>query len=659
MADRHELLDASDDFIEDAVAHADPMVLRGLLYQLTGDEALAAMEVGLLEAGYADVTYLADEADVAAVRRKAVDFLKAHRAKGAPRIDPGPAGRVEKSIRLTAGRNLPADEIDLWKEQLALDPWARALDWREKPDAGRLENFKVAVIGAGMGGLNAAVLLQRAGIPYFVIEKNGDVGGTWLENQYPGARVDSPSRTYTHLYGTDYLFPYAFSPQRYNLAYFNWIADNFGLRKDIILDTEVKSIVWDEAAKLWEIKAEGPGGATSWRVNAVMTSVGFLSRPNMPDIKGIEAFEGQVFHTACWPKDLDVTGKRVAVIGSGATSYQLVAELAKKDCHVDLFQRSPSWCFDVPGYLSRFPEQVTWLDRNFPYITNFIRLRLSFLGGPDSVTPQLRLDPEYRDEHARSARNKLIRAERIALIERKLAGKPHLIEKMIPESPPLATRWVIVDSDYNVLDALAGDNVDLRSDPIVEVKADRIITESGEVPVDIIVYATGFKANDFLWPLHVVGRDGQTIEKLWEKDGARAYVGTLLPGFPNFFMIYGPNTNNLGGLQIVDLEEMVTRFSLECIGGLLTSGKTTVDVSHDAYVRFNAELDICEARMIYSDPRVTSYYKNDHGRSAANLPIDIRRMWRWLRDPAGRKGMELPEADRCIDPRIGGDIFVE
>ena len=181
----------------------------------------------------------------------------------------------------------------MWLEQLALDPWVRKLDWPQTPPEQDLRNFKVAVIGAGMGGLNAAVQLKHAGIPYFVIEKNEDVGGTWFENRYPGARVDTPSRTYTHTYGVNFEYPNPYCPQRENLKYFRWVADHFDVRKDITFKTEVKSVIWDEDAKLWEIKAEGPDGPRSWRVNAVIASVGFLSRPNLPDIEGIETFKGQ------------------------------------------------------------------------------------------------------------------------------------------------------------------------------------------------------------------------------------------------------------------------------------------------------------------------------------------------------------------------------
>jgi 4-hydroxyacetophenone monooxygenase len=657
MTKRSELLLATDETIDDAVKFADPMALRGLLYQLTGDESLVEMEVQSRIYGNSEMEVLARESDVAAVRAKAAAFLRKCRDQGAVDVPLGPRERLRLSVSLTTGLDIPESELGLWVEQLALDPYARGLAWREEPKREALENFKVAVIGAGMGGLNAAVLLKQAGIPYFVIEKNADVGGTWYENRYPGARVDSPSRTYTHIFGVDFIHPYSFCPQSVNLSYFQWIAEKYGVRENIAFGTEVRSLAWDDAAKLWEISAEGPEGRKTWRANAVITAVGFLSRPNLPAIEGMDTFRGPAFHTARWPEGLDLAGKRVAVIGTGATGYQTVPEIAKLAGHVHVFQRTPGWCFDVPGYLTPLPPQVNWLDRCFPYFMNFARLRSTWMASPQHASKSLQIDPDYVDPHARSARNRNVRDQRIAFIARKLASRPELVDKMIPPYPPMAARHILVDEHDNIYTALTRDNVSLVSDPIERITPDGLRTRGGgEIAVDIIVYATGFRANDFLWPLEIRGRHGRRVEDLWQKDGPRAYLGAMLPGFPNFFMIYGPNTNNFGGLQIVDFEEMVVRFALECVGGLITQKKRTVDVTDDGYWRYNAELDRCESRMLYSDPRVNTYYRNQHGRSAVNNPIDIRRIWSWTCDPT-RKSRR--SSDPCIQPYFGEDLLVE
>jgi len=663
MTSQTELLEADDAKIEDATRHADPMILRGLLYYLTGDDSIAAIRTSDVRMGATELCMIAEPEAAEDLRQRAVRFLREYRDAGAPPLEPD-RGRLRKAFEMTVGRAIADDEFDMWFEQSAIDPFARTFGWEKKPDPAAIEGFSVAVIGAGLGGLAAALSLKRAGIPYRVFEKNADVGGTWLENRYPGARVDSASRVYSHVFGTDYVFPYQYCPRGENLKYIHWIADKYGLRENTAFDTEITSMVWDEAASEWVLTGiTGSGAEQTWRANAVITSVGFLSRPNLPDIEGMDSFKGVSMHTARWPENLDYAGKRIAVIGSGASGYQLTPELARIAGHVYQFQRSPSWCFDVPVYLEPGPDQLAWLERNFPFYRNFLRLRMSWMSEPDALARRMHVDPDFKDPHARSANNKILRDERVAFIEKKLKDRPDLIEKMIPTSPPMATRHVLVDANYSIYDALLQDNVTLVTEPIERVTPRGIALRDGtEIELDIIVYATGFKANDFLWPLEITGKGGMTVGELWARDGARAYLTSMLPGFPNLFMVYGPNSNNWAGLQIIDFEEMVVRFAVGCIAGLIAQGKQEVDVTTDAYWRYAEELDRWEARMLYSDPRVTTYYRNEFGRSAANNPIDIRRIWAWTRNPAPGEATGPAPApyreDTTIAPRFGSDLLV-
>ena len=353
---RQELLEATDEVIADAVGYADPMVLRGLLYQLTGDDEVAATGLQRLRVGFFEISMLATEEDVALLRRKAAEFLVAYRDGGAGRVDVVPQ-RLQRAMWLALGQEVPDEQTELWMSELALDPWARGLKWHKTPPAKRLEQFSVTVIGAGMGGLNAAVQLQEAGIAFAVVEKNSGVGGTWYENRYPGARVDTPSRTYSHLFGADFPFSSAFCTWTENQKYFDWVADNFQLRDRIVFDTEVRSLVWDEDSCTWEIIAEGPAGQRVWHSNAIITSVGFLNRPKLPDIEGMDDFTGQSWHSSRWPEEVDLAGKRVAVIGTGCSGYQIIPELAPEVEHLAVFQRSAQWLFDIPGYTSALPPR--------------------------------------------------------------------------------------------------------------------------------------------------------------------------------------------------------------------------------------------------------------------------------------------------------------
>jgi 4-hydroxyacetophenone monooxygenase len=634
---RTELLEATDEQIDDAVNYADPMALRGLLYQLTGDEGVAATKIGSVQ-GYTGgnlATGLTDPADVALLRAKAAEFLKSYRACGAGPVGIGPADRIPRSLALAGGVDqLPADDVELWVEELALDPWARGLTWDERPAPEALGKFGAIVVGAGMGGLNAAAQLMHAGLEVTVLEKNSGVGGTWHENRYPGARVDSPSRAYTHILGAGFDCPAPWCSQAENERYFNWVADTYGVREHIVFDTEVTTMTWREDTATWEIAAKGPDGERVYRASIVVTAVGLLSRPSLPRIAGLDDFTGRAFHTARWPQGLELGDKTVGVIGTGCSGVQLVPELAKLAAKVTVFQRTPQWLFEHDGYFSPFAPQMTWLDRNFPYHANFMRFRTNWLLGPYLSGPTREIDPDFVDPHARSAVNKMIRDERVAFINKKLASRPELIEKMIPPHPPMSARPVQVDSDYNLYDAIMRDNVELVTEGIERITPAGVRTSGGvDHEVDVLVYATGFRANECLWPMEVIGRGGRSVQDLWSKDGPRAYLGAMVPGFPNLFMIYGPNMNPYGGLGVVNHQEMVARWLLACIEELIVSGKSAVDVTGRAYWRYNGELDERETYKIYKDPRASSYYTNAQGRSAVNCPFPGNEMWHRLRRP--------------------------
>jgi 4-hydroxyacetophenone monooxygenase len=626
-----ELREASDEQIERAVVHAQPMVLRGLLYQLTGDEEVAATRVAVDPAGFQTFMMVADEADVAMLRRKAAEYLRALRDSGAGPVDIGPEERLRRSVPLTLGEELDDAEFEYCREELALDPWARTLAWSEPPPPERLEGFSVTVIGAGFGGLNVALMLKRAGIAYTVIEKDSGVGGTWWETRYPGARVDTPSRAYTHIFGAQFPYSSPFCDWAENQRYFDWVADAFELRDDIVFDTEVRALTWDEAAAEWEIEIDGPHGPRSLRSNAVVTAVGFLNRPRIPEIAGMADFRGPSWHTSRWPEDADVAGKRVAVIGTGCTGYQLIPELALRTEHVVAFQRTPQWMFGVQGYLSPFPEEVSWLDRNLPYYTNFMRLRT--LGTGKAFMRMVEIDPEFDDPHAVSVRNKVVRDAALEFLHRKVAD-PELRAAMTPAHPPWSARAVVVDTSYSVLDAIQRDDVTLVTSGIARITETGIEDGDGtHHEVDVIVFATGFHASEYLFPMKVTGTGGQTLEDLWRVGGARAHRFCMYPGFPNLWSVYGPNTN--GVLGPGTFHDLVTRYALECIERLILDGARAIEPTREAYDRFNTEVDERNARKVWSDPRATtSYYWTEHGRSAVMCPFNSPEIFTLLRHPA-------------------------
>lgn len=620
---------ATDEQIVDALDHADPIVLRALLYQLTGDEVVSNVRVDRAHFYSYESPHVVSDRDVEMLKAKALEFLKAHRDAGFPEIQIDRA-RLPMTVCLAAGKEVSPEGVELHLEELGLDRWAREHKWSEDPDPGRLAAFSVTVIGAGMAGLNAAVMLKRAGIPYRHFEKDSDVGGTWWETRYPGSRIDTPSRAYNHIFGFDFDYPYEYCPSTENHKYFTWVADTFELREKISFNTEVVSMSWDDEASMWEIETDGPEGRKVHRSNAVITAVGFLNRPKVPEIEGQDEYEGRSWHTSRWPADVDVSGSRVAVIGTGATGYQLAHGLAQQAEQVYMFQRTPSWMYEVPGYLAENPPQVRWLNQNFPFYMNFMRMTIHIAMGEGFETPT-EVDPDFADPHTVSAFNMGMRQDAISFLERRLSD-PGTVKAMTPEHPPWSSRPVIVDSESSVLDALEAGTVSLVTGGVRSMNARGIEGRDGtQYDVDYIVYATGFHATEYLYPMQITGRDGQSLDEYWAKGGARAYNLAMVPGFPNLWSLYGPNTN--GGSSPSVMHELVTRYALQCMEPLILEEKSSIEVTETAYWRFAGEVDDRNARKIWSDPRANNYYWTDKGRSSTQCPFTPGELNQFLRRP--------------------------
>ena len=341
-----------------------------------------------------------------------------------------------------------------------------------------------------------------------------------------------------------------------------------------------------------------------------------------------ETFAGASWHTARWPEDVDLKGKRVAVIGTGCTGYQMVPEIALEAAHVTVFQRTAQWLFPVPGYRSPFPPQVNWLDRNLPFHTNFMRARTCSL---DRIANVAEIDPDFKDPYAVNPLSKRAREGCVAFLERKL-GDPALVAAMTPPHPIWSARAVVVDPDYCVLDALLRDNVTLVTAGIERIEPRGIVAMDGTLhEADVIVYATGFHATEYLYPMTITGRGGQTLEDLWAKDGARAYLGCMMPGFPNLWSIYGPNTN--GALPVASFHEKTAQYALQCMETLVLGNGGAMEVRPEAFWRYNRLVDERNLRKVWSDPRAHNYYWTEHGRSATMNPFYTAEMSGFLRKP--------------------------
>jgi 4-hydroxyacetophenone monooxygenase len=354
-----------------------------------------------------------------------------------------------------------------------------------------------------------------------------------------------------------------------------------------------------------------------------------LNRPNIPDIPGAKDFKGRSWHTARWPADVEWRGKRLAVIGTGATGYQMIPELALEAGHVTVFQRTAQWVFPRPGYRSPFPPQVNWLDRNFPFHTNFMRFRTMYRS--PNLAALTDIDPAFKDEHTRSAGSKVLRDSVITFMKSRIAD-PELLALMTPPHPPLSARPVQVDPSYSILDAVQRDNCTLVTSGIRRITETGIEDNDGNHhAVDIIVYATGFRPNDYLYPMTITGKGGRTVTDLWSKDGGRAYLGCMMPGFPNLWVGLGPNTN--GFLHLAGFHELTTLYAMTCLERAMSEGRRAVEVKEEPYWRYNRLMDEVNSNKVWADPRAHTYYWTQYGRSVVMNPIESPAMWRFLREP--------------------------
>ncbi|MCC7362790.1 MAG: NAD(P)/FAD-dependent oxidoreductase [Dehalococcoidia bacterium] len=621
----------TDAEIREALQQADLLALRAVLYQFSGDESLRAMKITTAPRGMAEVAVLADPEDEAALRERALDLLCAIR-DGRQAVPP-PPGREEllRIMDLATCATIAGDRAGFYLEELAMEPMPRRLDWSDGPPPEVRKDFHVLVIGAGFGGLNAAIQLKDAGIPYTIVDKNPGVGGTWWQNTYPGFRVDVASRIYSYTFEAGYDWGHTFAPRAEIHAYIEHIARKYGVRDTIRFNTEVLSATWDDDTATWDVRVRTPFATVeSIRANAIISGVGLLDRPVLPDIEGLDTFQGKMFHTARWDHSYDYRGKRIGVIGTGASAMQLVPDVAPDAGNLVIFQRSAGWVVPVPGYRDPVTPQTRWLYQHVPYYVNWFRLRMIYNGGDEMLLDAYDIDPEWPDDGSVNRKNHALRERLIEYLMSKVGDDPELAAKCIPNYPPMAKR-IILDNGW--FDALKRPNVELTTERIARITPKGVLMESGqEYEFDLLVVASGFRPNDFLWPMDIRGRGGVAINDLWAADGSRAYLGMMMPGFPNLWCLYGPNTNQKTGGPVM-WGEMQTRYALSCMKELLAHGWKSVDVKREVYDEHQRRMDDVLAHSIWMHPSQRSYYRNDFGRVATNTAWGCTDYWKWTRQP--------------------------
>lgn len=546
-------------------------------------------------------------------------------AAGRPAALAAPTGReLLDLLSLCTAEAIPDEYESMSAEHMGFRPRRRRL-----VDSERAEDFQVVIIGAGISGLTAAKHLRDLGIRHTVLEKNGRVGGTWLENRYPGCGVDTPSYLYSlSFFQRDWSGHFG---KRAELErYLDELAAEFDLTSRIRFSSTVLSATWDDRIERWSVLVLGSDGVEyTLTANAMISAVGQLNIPKVPDLPGLADFQGPTFHSARWPEGLEIAGKRVAVIGTGASAMQIVPAIADQVAALDVYQRSPQWVSPNPNYFRAVGDRMHWLMANVPYYRAWYRFRLAWLFN-DRVHDSLQKDPNWpAPERSLNATNDAHRRFFTKYIHHQLDGRPDLVEKALPDYPVFGKRMLLDNGWYA---ALKKDNVDLITSAVTALTPTGVVTAQGEErQADIVVLATGFEAHR---PIRydVVGRDGQVLHDIWGEDDARAYLGITTPGFPNLFFMYGPNTNLGHGGSFIFLAESQIDYIVDALSRMVNEGISSIECRPEISELYNQELDAAHEKMVWTHQGMDTWYRNSRGRVVTNMPWRVVDYWHMTRE---------------------------
>ena len=460
------------------------------------------------------------------------------------------------------------------------------------------------IVGAGFGGLCAAIKLDEDGERDFVvIEKGADVGGTWRDNTYPGAACDVPSQLYSFSFAPNPDWSMSFSPQPEIWAYIKRVAQRSGTLDRFVFDTEVVSAVWDAASQRWLVETSGPAGTTTYAARTVIAGPGALSEPRLPDIEGIADFQGEIFHSARWNHDVDLPGKRVAVIGTGASAIQIVPEVQKVAGHLDVYQRTAPWVIPRNEHHYTAVEKAAF--RHVPGLQRAARTAIYW--GRELYVPAFTKWPKLAYPAKQAALKNI----------RKAIKDPELRAKVTPTYEIGCKRILISNAYYP---ALAADNVDLVTDRIAKVTGNAIVTADGaEREIDVLIVATGFYTTDLPIAHRVTGRTGRRMSDRFAETGSAAYKGTTVPEFPNFFFVVGPNTG-LGHSSMVFIIESQVQYIRDAIRTMRVNDYATVEPTEEAFAAWNADVQERMAPTVWSSGGCASWYLDEHGRNTTLWP---------------------------------------
>lgn len=622
-----------DETIRRMVEDAELPALLVTLAHLTGDLSFIRDELRpplrIMPTGTEWQGGMTPEAQVTA-RACAVDAIRRYRDSGCPAPRELSRQDLQKLIEFIAG-DAAEDYLSLANHELNLTKDVGAPNWNKAQIAPE-KKFRVAVVGAGMSGLVMAHRLAQAQIPFVIFDKNKEVGGTWWENVYPGCRLDTSNFAYSYAFAQKNDWPYQYSPQETILDYLREVTELCDLRKFIRFETEVESMEYDQHRKTWSVTVKPASGLPETsEFQAVILAVGQLNRPIIPDIPGRDLFSGPVFHSARWRQDIDLSDRKVAVIGTGASAFQIVPSIASSVRQLSVYQRTPAWMLPAPNYHKPLPEGLAWLFRHLPYYSNWYRFYQFWISSENRLSFFM-VDEAWNKNDSVSSNNERLRQALFDHLVPQYVDRPDLLEKVVPSYPPGAKRMLRDNGVW--AEALKRDNVELITTPIDRMTSSVIETADGiQRETDIVIFATGFDASNFYVPMKIVGKDGLNLHEFWKGD-ARAGLGGCVPGFPNLFSLFGPNAALVVNGSIFFMSECASNYILGCMRTLLQDGHDTMEIEREVFDDFVSEVDAENRRFAWGGvSRVNSWYRNSFGRSAQVWPFTLCEYWNRTRWP--------------------------
>lgn len=460
------------------------------------------------------------------------------------------------------------------------------------------------IVGAGFAGLCTAIKLQEDGeTDFLVVEKAHTVGGTWRDNTYPGAACDIPSQLYSFSFAPNPEWTSSYSPGPEIQTYIERVAQRSGTLDRFEFDTRMEHATWDPAAQRWQVRIAGPDGERTVTSTTLVVGAGGLSEPRLPEIDGLETFQGEVFHSSRWDHGVDLAGKRVAVIGTGASAIQIVPEVQQVAAHVDVYQRTAPWV--IPRNDRTYSRLERAALRRVPALGRLYRTGIYW--AHEGYVPAFTVAP------------------RLALPARKAAElniakgiKDPALRARVTPSFAIGCKRILRSNTY--YPALAADNAGVVTDPIAKVTGNAIVTADGvERPVDVIVVATGFHTTDLPITEHITGTAGRTLAETWRTSGMAAYKGTTVPGFPNMFMIVGPNTGQ-GHTSMVFIIESQVAYIRDAVRTMRRSGYAAVEPNQTAYRKWNKDVQRRMKRTVWNTGGCQSWYLDEQGRNTVLWP---------------------------------------